>query len=521
MTKQGNYAAFRRVQPTHSGIAEDIKYWNEDRAAKRQEARLDDAIKKAEAEKKKAEREANYDKIKPQQIWDAGPRSLTELAARALTTAKSLYPEVVAVLNDPNASEEAKTKATVDLQSLNQTADNLKIMFDTTTKEWNAREELLDKDLIHYDPKTKEAWDQGYKNMEIGFDENYQPVIAYLDKKKVDGSEGQDGLNDLISSSNLLGIQSLGDMMKGVPLGTYRKKHNKEGLAKAIADEVGTTDITTDKNYTKHQVKQLNDDAISLRVQSLLYDKKGEPSSVMASLLIQADKDPETATETDLKFIEQEFTKLVKSYEKNVDLTDVDNASRIAAGRLALSQKQAEGTTSGFGELVVPSETTWGKDKIKTLADGAMAMSAGDVKFGALKGTDGVVHSNAIVKYITTDKNGKIVAQIEVPEYRTITDTDAKKIEDAAKNGDAEAQDMKASFYREEGTGKIRIVKPGTNQLKVITLSNESANDIAKLGKVTVDGLAKTLGFDGKRQNDSNKKPKYKGLDEEGNPVFE
>jgi hypothetical protein len=55
-----------KVTPLQESYVQDIKYWNEDRASRRQEARIDNAIEEGKKNKKQESRDALFSLVKDQ-----------------------------------------------------------------------------------------------------------------------------------------------------------------------------------------------------------------------------------------------------------------------------------------------------------------------------------------------------------------------------------------------------------------------------------------------------------------------
>lgn len=497
MAKQGNFTAYQQLRPLQGDISDDIKYWNEDAARKRQEKRLEDDIALEKENAEKAEKQARYDKyVKPLNNFETGSKSLNEFNARLISNATKQYLPLIQTLEDKNATQEEKINAHLKLQNLNNLPANLKTVTDQYTAQWQAYQKAKADGLAWEEPQMEKAFQNGFGTFQGGIDDQGMPLVAFIDQ---DG----DGENDLMA------VQGYDEISRGMPLFNFQRKHNPEALAKSIADELGVTDTTEQKGYTSFQKKAVRDEDKKLRVNTLLFGKDGTPTSVAKDALRRKGINPSTATEQDYQTIEQEFSELVGTFlpEFEKEKTDFDAATSASRER-----RMAKEGVTGFTESVTPSEQTWG-DKVNDISGQSVGLT--NVEIGAIKGKDGEITSNANVKNYAFKKDGTMVLDVEYPKTKTVSEKEYQDTKAQADQGNETASQTLARMILSKD-GERRITIPGTNDKKVIEVSPEDEAAVAKAMQTTVSDLKEKAGV-----KKSSSQPTYKGLDENGNPIFE
>ena len=498
MAKAGNYAAYRKVQPTNGGLVEDIKYWNEDRAERRHEARLDAGIEQAKKDKKKADQDALYDRIKTQNIWETNSTSGNDLIRRGIAIGREQYTPLLEIIANENSTIAQRTDAETKLDNLNNLADNMKAMFEKHSTEYSTWKSAVDKDLIHDNPEQNKAWQGGFKNYRIGLDENMNPVLAFVDQ---DG----DGENDNVSEENLLGIMPFESIFDDTATFDNQVKHDMKTAAAAISEKVGISDDTTIENYTSNQIKGYKDGAVKTLVDQLLNrNKDGELSSEAKSFLIQAGLDPQSATDDQLDELKAGLIEMVNSLEDTTNKETEDNSGRNGAVRNALAKKNSKGVVSGFGEAVTPSNQTWGEELTPQLASGAKSVPVSGVKMSAIRDNNKGIESNAEINNYTYHQDGNILLDVSVPKTKSVSKKEYEKIKEISETGEgAEKQknmDILLSLIGQK-EGEMRITIPGTNDKKVVKGSPEDEANVAKQLNVSIKELRQNAGYNGKVDN--------------------
>jgi hypothetical protein len=462
------------AQPLQESFVDDIKYWNEDRAARREEARVDGAIEERRKNKQQEDKNDLFSRIEKQQVWDSGSTSLNQVIARGIATASEQYAPLLAIIDNPNASLSERTDAEVKLSNLNNFADNMKLFTERHTQEWEAAQKLLKDDSVYDDPKQNKVWQDGFETYQIGLDENMNPAIAFVDKNK-------DGVNDNI------GIQSFDDIMNGVPLFQYQKKHDKTALAKAIATDVGTEETKTNSGLTSTEKLNFRQGAVEQRVDALLYGSDGKLSSPARSMLRDANLEYENPSETDIASIKTEFTKLVNSFDKTKNLEEVKRFAPTTEGN----------NPTSFGERVKASKQTWG-EFFEQINVGSGSVPVSNVKMSAITGEKGETASNAEINNYTYHKDGSILLSLSVPKTTRHT---TKEYEKLILNADETFKEQLVRMAEKGNDGYVTITYPGQNTKQVIKGSSDDEGNLANAKGISIEELRKRAGYNGKKDN--------------------
>lgn len=501
MAKKGNFTALQQLRPLQGDISDDIKYWNEDADAKRGQKTYEDELAYQKELDRKAEKQKLFDDyVKPIDNYDTGSSSWNEANARLIQSAMEKYPELIAVLDDPNASQEAKIKAKLGFAKLQALPEKLKLISDVKTSEFQTYLDAKEKGVAWENPQAEIAYKNAAKGIQFGLDENLEPIIAFVDK---DG----DGKNDI------LGVQKYYDIQNMIPAFDFEKKHNVEGVASELAANLtkGIKDITTREGYTTERVKAVADEDKANLIQNTLYKEDGSISSITRSALIEAGVKPSEATKQDIEDVKTRLTDLINAElpeirEEEFDFSALNNARK--ENRL---QRSTDAKVAGFTEAVDPSEQTWG-DKVTDISGKSVGLN--NVKVGAIKGKDGSVTSNADVKNYSYKKDGTMLVDVEYPKTKSVS---KKEYEDAVKGANKGVETDREFLARvlTSESGERRITIPGTNDKKVIEVSREDEAGVAKAMGSTVEDLREKAGFG------EQPKQTYKGIDENGDPIFE
>jgi len=184
-----------------------------------------------------------------------------------------------------------------------------------------------------------------------------------------------------------------------------------------------------------------------------------------------------------------------------------------------------------LGESVTPSKNTWGEEfgNIDTNKVNSVNLR-GKATIPALRIGDDTYLSNANVENITRNKNKEMVLDVEYQESKTDTMTNdqfekelKKATEEAGSDDEAtkEAAFTKLAAYQmasEIAGGGKKVTYPSKNRRKVVVIQKEDEADVAGQLRMNIDEVDSKIYKD---PNEANKKPVYKGLDKDGNPIFE
>lgn len=499
MAKKGNFAALQQLRPLQGDISEDIKYWNEDRDAKRSQKTYEDELAYQKQEKERQQKRERYEKyVKPLNNYDTGSSSLNEFNARMITGAMKEYLPLIKTLESSTASDDEKIKAQIKLQNINNLPNNLKAVTEQYSAQWEAYQKAKKEGLAWEEPNMEKVFQDGFSSFKGGLDEFGMPIIAFIDK---DG----DGENDLLA------VQGYDEIKSGMPLFDFQKKHNPEALAKSLADELGQSDITTQNGYSSERVKKVRDSDKETRVDTLLFGSDGNPTSVAKDALRRKGLDPTNPSEEDLISIKQDYLNLVGTFLPEIIEQDYDFSAQNAARKENRMARESSAEIAAFTEAVDPSEQTWG-EKVKEISGKSVGIS--NVKVGAIKGKDGDITSNASIKNYSYKEDGTMLVDVEYPKTKSISKKEYEDIKSSAASGDQSAVQMLERMINTK-SGERRITIPGTNDKKVIEVSPEDEASVAKAMGTTTSEMRKKAGLG------EAKKPIYKGLDENGDPIFE
>lgn len=252
MATQGTYTAYRQLKPLEGDVSQDIQQQEENGFRKRSEKRAVEAAEQAKIDKANQEKKANWDKyVKPLSNYDTGSKSLNEAQGRLLIEAQKEYVPLMNVINNPSASDEAKLKASLKLQNINNLPENLLSM----TKNLTARDiEIrtgVKNGTLFADENYERNFQEGYQNKLLALDENGMPLIAFKD---VNG----DGENDYETYDQIQNVVPKYDIQKRFD----RDKELLEASTK-LQPEINQTDDGTQRVKTTAINPQLLKDYVS------------------------------------------------------------------------------------------------------------------------------------------------------------------------------------------------------------------------------------------------------------------
>ncbi|TDD77109.1 hypothetical protein [Flavobacterium caseinilyticum] len=201
MANSGTYTAYRQLKPLEGSIADDMQQ-QQDNSFKRQhlksqeEKTKQDRIDKAEKEK----RELWEKHVKPLSNYDTGSKSLNEAQGRLILEAQKEYVPLMAVVNNPNASDDERLKATIKLQNINNLPENLSSMTKTLTERDLAIKKGIAAGTMFADPVYDKNYQEGFQNKLLALDDNGMPMVAFKD---LDG-DGKDDLETYDQIQNVV-----------------------------------------------------------------------------------------------------------------------------------------------------------------------------------------------------------------------------------------------------------------------------------------------------------------------------
>lgn len=465
-----NYTTYQPLRPL-KGVSRDIQYWNEDARRNRQEQRYEEQLAQQQKNRERKEKQNAYDKyFKPLSNYNSKSKSLNELQAKYLNDAQEQMVPLIETLMDTEPGSEDNVKARLKLQSLQQSANKLKTVTDFYTNSWNEYQNLLEQGKIWKDEEWEGNFQNGFNGIELGIDDNGNPVVAFIDTNK-------DGINDL-EQKNVKGIIPFEYIQNGYAIPKWQTKIGFNEVADAIAKRTGEVETVTEKGYSKQLYKNPNQDQINLLSGRALFDVDGNVSELGSSLLRELGLNYKNPSNQDIKTLEETLNKTVTGMFDTKDEQTMDYGARNSAWRIANNQKKDEQTKVTIENRAIPSELTWGTYYADIDTDTTYAMPVGtSVKFKALKDNSNNIISNAYVENYTYDKNGQLLLDVSYTKLKSgKTDSDGDYENDATTPERNERQVIKASnedeaeFSRQLGLTvselKSRVKKEKENSTK-------------------------------------------------------
>ena len=426
-------AAFKQLRPTPSGISRDLQFWSQDAANKN---RLRLAKEQFDFEKDQAEKKRKddlYEKyIKPLNPWDTKVVGLNEGIMRILSQARDQTVGLMQTIDDPNASEEEKIKARINMTKINELPQNLKMVTDyyTATDEKYREAVGAGKWWVNED---YEKWRKdGLKGIEFGLDENFDPIVAMND---VDG----DGILD---------VQTFDNIRSGTPQWSFMPKINEEAIAMKLVDQIGEMDETRQRGFMSTQTKGLDQDKLDLNIRRLYFNDDGTPNAAMMSSLRRAGV---AVTEQNMSQAVEEMKKLVNSYADTVFKEDFDFTAQDKAERrnAAGAKTNDDGNTTFSAIQDIKGDTFTDAEVLDAkIVDGELVLET---------------------SHPVTKEGSATSYEAEERAIANETDPEKKKVlEDAL----ASAKLL--------GTGGSKVKTPGKNERKTITIRPDDREWVAE-----------------------------------------
>lgn len=462
---KGNYTALQRLKPVQTGIAQDLKDWNASMQRDRRQDLLEDQLEEQKKQAKLKREQELYEKwVKPVNNYETGSASLTEANARLIQRAIDDIPKHLQVLQDENATQEQKIRATMQLQGIQQMPEKLKHVTNIASAEFQAYQELRSEDAVWEDEKSEKGFQNFWETTEFGFDENYNPVIARVDR---DG----DGIADNINENGVMEVLPYKELLDGRPMFKMLPKVTAMDLAKKGAEAVGTFEEETQQGFWTTNEKKAKPEAVEAQVNSIM--KNGEFVESMLKERGWEDGEEQRAA------LANDLTNMMthgvdESYSHTKDWTAANNYQKN-------NKREEEPEGPLFGEAVPPSKGTWGGQFYPNIHEDALAVPVtGDITLDSIKTTDGETRTDVEIQSYTIDNSGKILADItwEKIEYKTESATKSE-------NG-------KTSGRRPVGGGNKttqRTKEKGEKVREVVCLNPEDESKFAALTKSSIGQL--------------------------------
>ncbi|AGO47531.1 virion structural protein [Cellulophaga phage phi19:3] len=493
MAAQGNNAAHIQSRGLGDGVSEDIKYWNQDAARRREEGRLKDNEDYNRAQKKREEDKAFYEKnIKPLNNWETGVKSLTELQARTLQQAADERFNVMEKLKTESPGSENYIKLSTKLSGLNSVVGKIKPFSDKIAElvqevEANVKSGTIkDNDKV---AKFRSTVQDSYDSYQTGFDDNGDLVIAYRD---ING----DGENDII------GTESFNNIMNGVTSWKFDPNFDIDGLAKGAAAELGKNEDVSESGYVTDTIIGPLEGTLSEKAKSIMVSPGGGLTSEGKSFAQDLGLDPDK--EETITAVLDGFKQKMETYVDRTRKKEVDYSAINSAGRLNLDRQKEGNKQPKITEPVTPTNETWNLSANKIDPNKVNSLGVSGVSLDAIRDGSEVL-SNAEVQNATYNKDGNMVLDVVVPKYKSMTSQDYSALEARASSGDADATRELRSAKR-DGKGGARVVIPGQNERKAVVVPKEDEAKVASEMGETIESLKGKIYKDEVPQNSSTNK---------------
>jgi hypothetical protein len=465
MAVSANNAAFTTVRGLGDGVSQDVKYWNQDAANKRQEARIDDQIAyRKQQDTNKANLDL-YDKhIKSNVPWDTGSKSENEVVAKGLQMITEQYGPLITTMQQNPPGSEKYLKALLKMDGLNSWAEQTKLVTDKIKGRHENIIKLASEGKIKknaaYDNYLK-AFDNGFATFELGADEQGKMFIAYKDLDK-------DGVNDLI------GVETFDEVSKGQSLFKFDANYDANANAKAIAGEVGTFKKQTDSNFTKVETSGFDTGRLQTRVSEHLFDANGALTAEAKSYMQDLNYED---TPANREKIAESFTAKVNSFNKTTDLTTVDNSGMTGRRNSNRADRDSKAKNASIGEGVTPTESVWGSNYKNIDTSKVKSIPVNGIVLEAVRDGDETL-SNVSVQNYTYNKNGQMILDVVVPKTKSITKQDFTELESKAESGDEDAI-FQLELAIMTGNGGYKITIPGQNERRSIVVPKEDESRVS------------------------------------------
>lgn len=502
-----NYTgAFATVKPVERDLAQDLidndlKY--------KQDRRLEEAHEENKAKLKddKIKDTAKYQgKFNP---YDTGSATYNTVIANALGEAKTKALEFYKVANDRSKSDQERMEAQANLNDLENYPTYLKNISDRVTEVNSAYVDAVKKGNAWDNPDWNKKFQNQYNGMRITMGPDLKPGIVFFDKDG-DGTEEQMTHEEILSLTPENIIIPKVNMFKTAE--TYAK-----GLEASVNKEYDPNNPYKTTKTTGVSFEELEAGAEQIMTPEALNSWKYERG-------IKGDLTPEQTKQIKIDLIESmmpytkrgvetEFDIKAKNADENADAQRALTASEGAANR---KSRESEGdknravklatSKSGKGSGTTPvsiSEIALsGRTK-----EGNSSVPKGTLNFGAggglsLNPTPGEYH---IIDKVRLTPSGNLLLEgyIDYKDTKGNALKPRKKIFLNSSKDEAEMTKYSTNFQNEDGE------------------NFSSTTEFLKAIKAKVDGKnIVPVGKSEKTTSDLSKKT-YKGVDDNGNPIWE
>lgn len=476
--------AYATIDPIKTNIGDVVQGIEQMDFAYREEQRKIDAIKQAQKEKEAEKLEKLRAKFKPINIEATGVKSVDQVLAQTFLKATNKTGELHKKLD--YATPEEQVDIIVQLQKLQSLPDYLKLAQDAFVTQAKDIQTKIANGEIKQTPELLsklQSFSQGYLDVEL--DDNMQPVLGLWDK---DG----DGKPDPITYDKMISGQIFGDLVPNVDF---------SGNFMTVGTKVGTVKNQTDQNFVKNTKLYTPDELNKTAAKAELYLENGQLSPVAKSYLYDKGvRDFQNVPDELLDKMEQDAISIMKTVQKKEDITDKDYSAqtgRMSENRQAKKDEEEKEIVTTTVNL---SNTGFGNDSFgkvvskKGILEKGLNLGKG-IKFNTIGGAKTGLDNSIVTNIFINDKN-EIIYTADV-----LTQKSSKGTKESEGYNYEEATTNPAA-YRSE-TRKAT----GATEAKI-------ANE---LGYQNADELKAEL----RKMNNKGEKPVYKGLDENGNPIFE
>jgi hypothetical protein len=490
MAAIGKNAVYQQLRAPDDTITADIQYWNQDSAIRRrenQEAEQTAYKRMLDESKKKQER---YDKfVKPLNNYDTGSQSLNEVQGRLLQKAVEKYPELLETLEKAPQGSKEYLNAQLGLQNLNSLPERLKDFTDYYTNQNQEYLERVKNGEIFRDEDYEKVFSGGFKNIQLGLDDQFKPVVAFIDN---DG----DGIADK-PSGRLINFQSYDNIQKAVPEFQFLDKFNFEGAISQMAKDLGTVEVTNEEGYTEVKNKGVDVKALNMMVDKLFSSDKVYRAGYKEYGL---EPSPENTAKMKEDFKKSVLAQTDTFSSRTTNFT-AQNQARDDARAAANKNK-----TGVSAEPVEATEAVYG-EKIKTVDPNFNSVRVSPVEIPPIKGEDGEFISNAVALNYTYDRSGNMIVDVEIPVSKSISVTSFGELEKKVEQGTATEEEIKQlrTAKRVDGKGNYRITVPGQSERRAVVLNKSDEEKVASsLGgiKAAKDKAKKSPGAQSNNDDD-------------------
>lgn len=498
MANPNSYQAYKEVTPLGNGISEDMKYWNEDGYKRREEEAEKEKAKQEAQEKKETKRKNLFNEInKKLKVNDSRSKSLNELVATKVHGLKNeFYLPVMEVLSNPNRTEEQEFKARLKLSQVHEVPEKLNMIIDKIATRNAEYDELKKQGLVFEELDYEKLFRDGYEGMDIQFDDNMSPMVAYRD---LDG----DGIKDFETFEEITGAEP--SRFK------FQKKYNLDDLASKAASTkeagLGYIDQTTGRYTKTTQTKEIKEEAVKSYARRTMVDEEGKATDVALSELRKRGLD---VNADNVELVIEDFEKMIKDrsdklYKESFNIYPVRSTSG--------SGKTEPKNTVSFGGAVTPSKGNWGSMYKDLDVKNFNSISVKGVVVPALSTDKGDLTDLSITNY-TYDKQGRLVFDGYVQEEKTITKEEYDRIIAEAGDDHKETMRLMAMYGKIDGDKYVYYGAKRKVQAKV-NPEDELAFSEA-LGETIQDTRARAR----KRSGGQPEDPKPNDNEKKEKPIF-